>query len=56
MVAVQPQGIADHRQRLVAVLFLLRKNAAENGMHSQRREHARTQPRSIDLLRSNPAR
>ena len=38
MVTVQPQGIADDGERLMAIFFLLSKNTAEDWVNSKGRE------------------
>src|SRR5258708_6531252 len=56
LVTVQPQCVADDRERLMGVLFLLRKDAAKNGTDTQSWKDARGKASSINLLRNCTAR
>jgi hypothetical protein len=51
VVAVKPQGVTDYGERLMAVLFLLGKDTAQEGTHSQGGEDACGEPGAVDLLR-----
>src|SRR5260370_9650432 len=55
LVTVDPQDIANDRERLMRVLFLLRKNAAKDGTHAQRWEDACGEPGGVDRFRSGAA-
>src|SRR5271154_427767 len=44
LVAIQPRGITDHRERLMAVLFLLGKEAAQNRANAEGWEDACREP------------
>ena len=56
MVPVQPQRVADYRQRLTPVVFLLRKHAPQHRRNAQRRKCPSSEPRAVDQLRRRVAR
>jgi len=51
MVAVHPQGITYDGERLMSVLFLLGKDAAEHRRSAESWENSGRQPGGVDLLR-----
>ena len=55
VVAVQPQGITDDCQRLMGVLFLLRKDAAKDGLNAEGGEDTCGEPGGVDFFRSGAA-
>src|SRR5580704_19338249 len=55
MVAVRPQRIADDRDWLMGVIFLLRKHASQDRRRAERREDTSREPRCIYLFRNRSA-
>ena len=52
LVAVQPQGVTDDGERLMSVLFLLRKNAAQDGTNAEGWKYACAKTGGVDFLRN----
>ncbi len=56
MVAVKPQGVADHRKWFIRILFLLVKHSPQNRLNAERRKHACAQPSGRDFRRLSTKR
>src|SRR5215472_2357872 len=56
VVMIQPQGITDNGNRLVRVVFLLRKDPAEDGLHAEGWEDPCCEPGDVDFFRNGAAR
>ena len=52
LVTVQPQGITDHGEWLMGVLFLLRENAAQDGLNTEGWKDASGEAGGVNLFRS----
>jgi hypothetical protein len=55
VISVQPKGIAEHGERLVAVFFQLSKDAAQDGLNSEGGNNTGSEAGSVDLLRDSAA-